>query len=78
MGVNSHKKERTAANDPSILGSLNGHSVTLLPVLLTLGHSNFSPLIVLVAASIANGKGRKDTCIGVSVTAVVAESQEEK
>ena len=43
--VNSHKKERTAANDPSILGSrsLNGHSMTPLPVLLALEHSNFRP-----------------------------------
>ena len=45
MVKNSHKKEKTAANDPSILrlGSLNSHSVTLWSVLLTIGHSNFSP-----------------------------------
>ena len=46
---------------PAHWGSLNGHSVTLWSVSLTLGHSNFSPLIVLVAVSIANGKGRKGT-----------------
>ena len=67
MVVNSHKKEKTAANDPSILGlgSLNGRSVTPWSVSLTLGQSNFSPLIVPVAVSMGNGKGRKDTCSGI-------------
>ena len=45
MVISSHKKEKTAANDPSILGlgSLNGRSVTPWSVSLALGQSSFSP-----------------------------------
>ena len=62
MVINSHKKEKTAANDPCILGLglLNGHSVTLWSVLLTLGHSSFSPYDS--SGCSIDGKGRKNTC----------------